>query len=273
MTSRLAHAVLALLVATAAEEYRNGVQPRSHARASTGEVFEKEGTWKMREDGVMNELVKPQSRRRGLGRGSGGSSKILAAMTGACLIAGCSGVRVLPDGTAACAPEAIAETKRLNIPPHSYFSVEILGLPGSVGDVALIQEGPIEVRVTGPVHDYVPDEIARSPLCTDHPPNWVVPPECKGKTVVTGTALLYGEARFKGERVQIRLHQLRDRGTIGPFCGVVAQRRSLAMLGLEKNPPEALRMLGLEKLPPRTLAVWSDAEVLVVDDESQTPRL
>jgi hypothetical protein len=45
------------------------------------------------------------------------------------------------------------------------------------------------------------------------------------------------------------------------------------MLGLEKNPPEALRMLGLEKLPPRTLAVWSDAEVLVVDDESQTPRL
>lgn len=218
----------------------------------------------------MNESVKSGSCRP---PGSGGSSKILAAMTGACLIAGCSGVRVLPDGTAACSPEAIAETKRLKVPIHSYFSIEILGMPGSVGEVALLKEGPVEVRLTGPVYDYVPDEIANSPLCTDHPPNWVVPPECKGKTIVTGTALLYGEASFKGERVQIRLHQLRDRGMIGPFCGIVAQRRSLAMLGLEKNPPAALSMLGVKQLPPGVVAVWSDAEVFAIDNESQNPRL
>ncbi|PTL76736.1 hypothetical protein DAT35_48275 [Vitiosangium sp. GDMCC 1.1324] len=139
--------------------------------------------------------------------------------------------------------------------------------------MALIKEGPIEVRVTGPVYDYVPDEIAKSPLCTDHPPNWVVPPECKGKTIVAGTALLYGEASLRGDRVQIRLHQLRDRGMIGPFCGVIAQRRSLSMVGLEKNPPEALRMLEIEQPPPGLVAVWSRAEILVIEDESQKPRL
>jgi hypothetical protein len=217
----------------------------------------------------MKKLEKPETRRPT----KGSKPKVLAAMTGVCLMAGCTGVRVLPDGTGACSPEAVAETRRLNIPPNSYFSVEVLGLPGSVGDVALIREGPIEVRVTGPVHAYVPEEIAKSPLCTDHPPNWVVPAECKGKTIVTGTALLYGEASLRGDRVQIRLHQLRDRGMIGPFCGVVAQRRSLSVLGLEKNPREALRMLGRERLPPGTVAVWSDAEVLIVEDESQKPRL
>ena len=201
------------------------------------------------------------------------SRRFLVAMTGACLISGCTGVRVLPDGTAACTPEAIAETQRMKIPHTSYFSIEVLGLPGSRGSIALIKEGPIEVRVRDSVHAYVPYEIARSPLCTDHPPNWVVPPECQGRTIVSSTALLYGEASFKDERVQIRLHQLRDGGMIGPFCGVVAQRRTLSMVGLEKNPPEALRQLGISKPPPGTVAVWSDAEVLVVDDDSQKPKL
>jgi hypothetical protein len=270
MSSRLAHVVFALVMAAGTEEYRKIDPPRAHARASNGAGLETANSWGHQKGSVMNESVKPRARRT---PGSGGSSRILMAMTGACLIAGCSGVRVLPDGTAACSPEAIAETRRLEIPPHSYFSVEVLGLPGSVGDVALIKEGPIEVRVTGPVHAYVPDEIANSPLCTEHPANWVIPPECKGKTIVTDTALLYGEARFKDDRVQIRLHQLRDVGTIGPFCGVVAQRRSLSMLGLEKNPPEALRMLGIQRPPPGTVAVWSAAEVLVVEDDSQRPRL
>jgi hypothetical protein len=218
----------------------------------------------------MNEPTKSPS-RRSLERS--GLLKALVAMTGTCLIAGCSGVRVLPDGTAACSPEAIAETQRMHIPRTSYFSVEVLGLPGSVGDVALIQEGTIEVRVTSPVYDYVPFEIANSPLCTDHPPNWVVPPECKGKQLVSRTALLYGEATFKDDRVQIRLHQLRDLGRIGPFCGVIAQRHSLSMVGLQKNPPEALRMLGIKQPPPGTVAVWSDSEVLIVEDESQKPKL
>lgn len=270
MTPLLAHVVFALVMAAGTKEYRKIDPPRAHARASSGCVLDTANCRENQKGRVMNESVKPKSRRP---PGSDGSSKVLMAMTGACLIAGCSGVRVLPDGTAACAPEAIAETRRLHIPPHSYFSVEVLGLPGSVGDVALIQEGPIEVRVTGPVHAYVPDEIANSPLCTDHPPDWVVPPECQGKTIVTGTALLYGEARFKGDRVQIRLHQLRDLGMIGPFCGVIAQRRSLSMLGLEKNPPEALRMLGIKQPPPGTVAVWSEAEVLIVEDESHKPRL
>jgi hypothetical protein len=270
MTPLLAHVVFALVMAAGTKEYRKIDPPRAHARASSGCVLDTANRRENQKRRVMNESVKPKSRRP---PGSDGSSKVLMAMTGACLIAGCSGVRVLPDGTAACAPEAIAETRRLHIPPHSYFSVEVLGLPGSVGDVALIQEGPIEVRVTGPVHAYVPDEIANSPLCTDHPPDWVVPPECKGKTIVTGTALLYGEARFKGDRVQIRLHQLRDLGMIGPFCGVIAQRRSLSMVGLEKNPPEALRMLGIKQPPPGTVAVWSEAEVLIIEDESQKPRL
>ncbi|MFY0571498.1 hypothetical protein ACN28E_47770 [Archangium lansingense] len=270
MISRLAHVVFALVMATGTEEHRKIDPPRAHARASTDCVLDTANSWENQKGRVMNESVKPKSRRP---HGNDGPSKVLAAMTGACLIAGCSGVRVLPDGTAACSAEAIAETKRVGIPPHSYFSVEVLGLPGSVGDVALIQEGPIEVRVTGPVHAYVPYEIANSPLCTDHPPNWVVPPECKGKTIVTETALLYGEASLKGDRVQIRLHQLRDLGMIGPFCGVIAQRRSLSMLGLEKNPPEALRMLGVKQPPPGTVAVWSDAEVLIVEDESQKPRL
>lgn len=197
----------------------------------------------------------------------------LAALTGACLIAGCSGVRVLPDGTAACSVEALAETRRLEIPRTAYFSVEILGLPGSRGGIALIKEGPIEVQVTSPVREHVPPEVARSPLCTDHPPDWVPPPECQGAHLVAESALLYGEARLKGERVQIRLHQLRDRGTIGPFCGVIAQRRTLSMLGLEKNPPKALKMLGVSRLPPGMVAVWSDAEVLIVTDESQKPKL
>lgn len=270
MISRLAHVVFVLVMATSTEEYQKSDPPRAHARASNGCVLDTASSWENQKGRVMNESVKPKSRRS---PGNDASSKVLVAMTGACLIAGCSGVRVLPDGTAACSPEAIAETKRLGIPPHSYFSVEVLGLPGSVGDVALIQEGPIEVRVTGPVYTYVPDEIAKSPLCTDHPSSWVVPPECKGKTIVTDTALLYGEARFKEDRVQIRLHQLRDLGMIGPFCGVVAQRRSLSMVGLEKNPPEALRMLDIKQLPPGTVAVWSEAEVLVVEDESQKPRL
>jgi hypothetical protein len=270
MTSPRTHLFIALVMAAGTEEYWKLDPPRAHARASNASVLDTAKSWENQKGSVMNESVKPKSRRT---PGKDGCSRVLAAMTGACLIAGCSGVRVLPDGTAACSPEAIAETKRLGIPPHSYFSVEVLGLPGSVGDVALIQEGPIEVRVTSPVYTYVPDEIAKSPLCTDHPSSWVVPPECKGKTIVTGTALLYGEARFKDERVQIRLHQLRDLGMIGPFCGVVAQRRSLSMVGLEKNPLEALRMLGIKQLPPGTVAVWSEAEVLVVEDESQKPRL
>ena len=201
-----------------------------------------------------------------------GSRSYLAALTGACLIAGCSGVRVLPDGTAACSPEAIAETRRMKIPRNSYFSVEILGLPGSRSGIALIKEGPIEVRVTNPVKAYVPDEIAKSPICTDHPPNWVVPPECQGETIVSDTALLYGEASLKGGRVQIRLHQLRDGGMIGPFCGVIAQRHTLSQLGLEKNPRDALFALGIERPPPGTVAVWSRAEVLIVDDEDQSPK-
>jgi hypothetical protein len=45
------------------------------------------------------------------------------------------------------------------------------------------------------------------------------------------------------------------------------------MLGLEKNPPEAVRMLRPGVIPPRTVAVWSEAEVLVVEDDSQKPRL
>lgn len=270
MTSLLTHVIFTLIMTAGTEEYRKSDPPGAHVRASKGCALDTADSWENQKGRVMNESVKPKSRRP---LGGDGSSKVLAAMTGACLISGCSGVRVLPDGTAACAPDAIAETKRLEIPPHSYFSVEVLGLPGSVGDVALIQEGPIEVRVTGPVHAYVPDEIANSPLCTDHPPSWVVPPECKGKTIVTDTALLYGEARFKGDRVQIRLHQLRDLGMIGPFCGVIAQRRSLSMLGLEKNPPEALRMLGIKQPPPGTVAVWSEAEVLIIEDESQKPRL
>lgn len=198
--------------------------------------------------------------------------RVLATLTGACLIAGCSGKHVLPDGTGACSPEAVAETRRMGIPPHSYFSVEILGLPGSVGGVALIKEGPIEVQMTRPVYAYVPEEIANSPLCTDHPANWVVPSECTGRTLVAETALLYGEVSFKGPRVQIRLHQLRDRGMIGPFCGLVAQRLALSSLGLEKNPPGALQMLKNSELPPGTVAVWSGAEVLLVEDESQNPR-
>ena len=201
------------------------------------------------------------------------SWQFLAALTGACLISGCAGVRMLPDGTAACSLEAIAETQRMKIPRTSYFSVEVLGLPGSRGSIALIKEGPIEVRVRDSVHAYVPYEIARSPICTDPSPNWIAPPECKGRTIVSSTALLYGEASFKDERVQIRLHQLRDGGMIGPFCGVVAQRRTLSMVGLEKNPPEALRQLGISKPLPGTVAVWSDAEVLIVDDDSQKPKL
>jgi hypothetical protein len=248
MTFRLAHALVALVLAASSEEY-----PESPTV------------------NVVSKSVKPDSRPPQ--KSTAKSSRVLAALTGACLTAGCSGVRVLPDGTAACSAEAIAETRRLGVPIHSYFSVEILGLPGSVGEVALIKEGAIEVRVTGPVYAYVPDEIARSPLCTDHPPNWVVPPECKGETIVSDTALLYGEASLKGERVQIRLHQLRDGGMIGPFCGIVAQRRSLAMLGLEKNPPAALSMLGVKQLPPGVVAVWSDAEVFAIDNESQMPRL
>ncbi len=270
MTPLLAHVLFAFIVATGSEEDRKLDPPRAHTHASQGCVLDTANSGEKQKGRLMNESVKPKSRRTS---GSDGSSNVLVAMTGACLIAGCSSVHVLPDGTAACSAEAIAETKRLGIPPHSYFSVEVLGLPGSVGDVALVQEGPIEVRVTGPVHAYVPDEIARSPLCTDHPSSWVVPPECKGKTIVTGTALLYGEARLKGDRVQIRLHQLRDLGMIGPFCGVVAQRRSLSMLGLEKNPPEAVRMLGIKQPTPGTVAVWSEAEVLVIEDESQKPRL
>jgi hypothetical protein len=270
MISRLAHVVIALVMATGTEEQGKTAPPRAHARASNARVLDLAKSLENQKGSVMNESVKPQSRRT---PGRDGCSRVLTAMTGACLIAGCSGVRVLPDGTAACSPEAIAETRRLGIPPHSYFTVEVLGLPGSAGVVALIQEGPIEVRVTSPVYTYVPDEIAKSPLCTDHPSSWVVPPECKGRTIVTDTALLYGEARFKDERVQIRLHQLRDLGMIGPFCGVIAQRRSLSMVGLEKNPPEALRMLGMKQPPPGTVAVWSLAEVLIVEDESQKPRL
>ncbi len=258
MTSRLTHVLLAVVMAAGSEEYRSSEPSWEHSRVST--------------DGASDSFGSGESRKgRGMKKSKGSKPNVLVAMTGACLIASCAGARVLPDGTGACSPEAIAETRRLNIPPNSYFSVEVLGLPGSVGDVALIREGPIEVRVTGPVHAYVPDEIANSPLCTKHSPDWVVPPECKGKTIVTGTALLYGEASLKGDRVQIRLHQLRDRGMIGPFCGVVAQRRSLSMLGLEKNPLEALRMLGRERPPPGTVAVWSDAEVLIVEDESQKP--
>lgn len=210
-----------------------------------------------------NRQVDPGKRR---------APRALAALTGVCLSTGCSSVRALPDGTAACSPEAIAETKRLKIPPHSYFSIEVLGLPGSVADVALIREGPVEVRVTTPVYEYVPYEIANSPLCTNHPSDWVVPAECKGRTLVSDTALLYGEASFKGARVQIRLHQLRDGGVIGPFCGLVAQRLTLSSLGLEKNPPGAMEMLGNSKLPPGVVAIWSDAEVLLVEDESQNPR-
>ncbi|MFL5357644.1 hypothetical protein [Archangium sp.] len=270
MTPRLVHVVLTLVLAAGTEEYRKNDPPRAHARATRGSVTDTANPRKSQKGKVMNESMKPPSRRS---PECSGLSRVLVAMTGTCLIAGCAGVRVLPDGTAACSPEAIAETQRMHIPQTSYFSVEVLGLPGSVGDVALIQEGPIEVRLTSPVHDYVPFEIANSPLCTDHPANWVVPSDCKGKTLVTDTALLYGEASFKDDRVQIRLHQLRDLGRIGPFCGVIAQRRSLSMVGLQKNPPEALRMLGLEQPPPGTVAVWSDAEVLIVEDESQKPKL
>ncbi|WNG61242.1 hypothetical protein F0U59_45930 [Archangium gephyra] len=270
MTALRAHVVIALVMAAGTGEYGKISPPRAHVRANNACVLDTAKSWETQKGSIMNEPVKPKSSHTA---GRDGCSRLLAAMTGACLIAGCSGVRVLPDGTAACSPEALAETKRLGIPPHSYFTVEVLGLPGSVGDVALIQEGPIEVRVTSPVQAYVPDEIANSPLCTEHPSDWIVPPECTGKAIVTRTALLYGEARFKDERVQIRLHQLRDLGMIGPFCGVIAQRRSLSMVGLEKNPPEALRMLGMKQPPPGTVAVWSLAEVLIVEDETQKPRL
>jgi len=261
MTSRLAHVILALVMAATPEDLGKTELSRVRTRMdSSGR--QKEYT--------MNKTAKPGSLRPPQNKET--CSKALAALTGACVIAGCSGVRVLPDGTAACSPEAIAETRRLGVPRYSYFSVEVLGLPGSVGDVALIQDGPIEVRVTRPVKTRVPDEIARSPLCTPQPPDWVVPTECKPQVPVTDTALLYGEARIKGERVQIRLHQLRDRGTIGPFCGVIAQHHSVSAVGLEKNPPEALRMLGIDKPPAGTVAVWSAAEVLLVEEENHQPR-
>lgn len=267
MTSPLAHVIVAFVMAASSEERRNTDPSWGGARARMPDAM---NSAERRKVYTMNKTVKLGSLRSL--KNSGTPSKALATLTGVCVIAGCSGVRVLPDGTAACSPEAIAETRRLGIPQHAYFSVEVLGLPGSVGDVALVKDGPIEVRVTRPVYAYVPDEVAKSPLCTEHPPNWIVPPECKGEVIVSDTALLYGEARLDGERVQIRLHQLRDGGMIGPFCGVIAQRHTLSAVGLEKNPPEALRMLGVEKTPARTVAVWSDAEVLIVEDETQMPR-
>lgn len=197
---------------------------------------------------------------------------VILTMTGACVIAGCAGTRTLPDGTAACSAAAIEETRRFGIPRSSYFSVEVLGLPGSRSGVALIKEGPVELRVTNPVKTFVPDEIAKSPLCVKHSPDHVVPRECMGATLVSDTALLYGEASFKEDRVQIRVHQLRDGGTIGPFCGVVAQRHTVALVGLEKNPREALKMLEIAEPPPRAVAIWSDAEVLIVTDDSQQPK-
>jgi hypothetical protein len=197
---------------------------------------------------------------------------VIVTMTGICVIAGCAGARPLPDGTAACSADAIEEARRFGIPRSSYFSVEVLGLSGSRSGVALIKEGPVELRVTNPVKAFVPDEIAKSPLCAKHSPDHVVPRECMGATLVSDTALLYGEASFKGDRVQIRIHQLRDGGTLGPFCGVVAQRHTVALVGLEKNPREALKMLEIAEPPPGTVAVWADAEVLMVTDDSQQPK-
>ena len=269
MNSWLVHVILALVMSTGPEERRNAEPSRIRTRPRDIRTPAPMNSSGRQKTYTMNKTEKPGPFLK-MDRTP---SKVLVTLTGVCVIAGCSGVRVLPDGTAACSPEAIAETRRLGIPRNSYFSVEVLGLPGSVADVALVRDGPIEVRVTNSVYAYVPDEIARSPLCTDHPPNWVVPPECRGEVIVSDTALLYGEARLEGDRVQIRLHQLRDAGVIGPFCGVIAQRHTLSMVGLEKNPPEALRMLGIEKPPAGTVAVWSDAEVLVVEDENQKPRL
>lgn len=197
---------------------------------------------------------------------------VIRIVTGVCVVAACAGTRTLPDGTAPCPAEAIEETRRLGIPRNAYFSVEVLGDPGSRFGVALIREGRVELRVTEPVKAFVPDEIARSPLCEKHAPDQAVARECKAATLVSDTALLYGEASFKGSRVQIRVHQLRDGGAIGPFCGVVAQQHTVALVGLEKNPPEALKVLGIDKPIPGTVAVWSQAEVLIVTDDSQQPR-
>jgi hypothetical protein len=219
---------------------------------------------------AMAKSVENGSRRP---RKAGASMRnAIATITGVCVIAGCSGVRTLPDGTGACSAEAIEETKRIGIPRSSYFSVEVLGLPGSRANVALIKEGPVELRVTNPVKAFVREEIANSPLCQKQTPDHVVPRECMGATLVSDTALLYGEVILKGERVQIRVHQLRDGGAIGPFCGVVAQQHSVATVGLAKNPQGALQTLGIAAPPPGTVAVWSRAEVLIVDDDSQQPK-
>jgi hypothetical protein len=197
---------------------------------------------------------------------------VIRIVTGVCVVAACAGTRTLPDGTAACSGEAIEETKRLGIPRNAYFSVEVLGGPGSRSGIALIKEGPVELRVTNPVKAFVPDEIARSPLCAKRSPGQAVPRECIEATLVSDTALLYGETNFKGSRVQIRVYQLRDGGAIGPFCGVVAQQHVVSSVGLEKNPPEALKILGIDGTAPGIVAVWSRAEVLIVTDDSQQPK-
>ena len=193
----------------------------------------------------------------------------LTAIAGACLIAGCPGVQVLTDGTAPCSPEALAETRRLKIPYTASFGVEVLGLPGSGDGVAIVKEGPIELRVTQPVLVHPPWDIQNSPLCADEKHR---PKECEPKHRVSYAGLLYGEARFKGDRVYIRIHQLRDYGRIGPFCAVVAQTKSLSQVGLAANPLDALRALHLTRPPPGTALVWARAEVLLVDDETQAPK-
>jgi hypothetical protein len=243
---------------------RSGVVSMSGATAQASNLLE-------RQQG--NAMTKPvEFASRPSRKTAGPVRNVILTMTGVCVIAGCAGARTLPDGTAACSADAIEETKRFGIPRTSYFSVEVLGLVGSRSGVALIKEGPVELRVTNPVKAFVPDEIAKSPLCARHPPDHVVPRECTGATLVSDTALLYGEASFKGDRVQIRVHQLRDGGTIGPFCGVVAQRHTVALVGLEKNPREALKLLEIEEPPIGAAAVWSDAEVLIVTDDSQQPK-
>lgn len=183
---------------------------------------------------------------------------------------GCATVPLLPDGLPPCSPEALAATKRLNIPEFSRFNAHITnGQPGSDDDFPLIRlNQAIEAEV-----DFPPHREGKLPVPECISGGLPYDPKCLETVVIPRDAKLYGRAHPDGERVQIRFERLRfPDGHEQPFCAM-AYSIGDGMPGLPLNPPEALEFLKLKQRPPPGLAiVTSDLDIRRVEEAPSPPR-